>query len=59
MIKKMMMVAVALMTALSVNAQNENLRHEISLSYGVGSLAQLGDGVGEQGFLLAGIRYKF
>ena len=44
---KMMMVAVALMTALSVNAQNEDLRHEISLSYGVGSLAQLGEGIGE------------
>ena len=45
--KLVVMVAVALMTALSVNAQNENLRHEISLSYGVGSLAQLGDGIGE------------
>ena len=45
--KLFVMVAVALMTALSVNAQNENLRHEISLSYGVGSLAQLGDGIGE------------
>ena len=45
--KLFVMVTVALMTALSVNAQNENLRHEISLSYGVGSLAQLGDGIGE------------
>ena len=45
--KLFVMVAVALMTAMNVNAQNENLRHEISLSYGVGSLAQLGDGIGE------------
>ena len=45
--KVMMMVAVALMNAMYVNAQNENLRHEISLSYGLGSIAQLGDGIGE------------
>ena len=45
--KIMMMVAVALMTAMNVNAQNENLRNELSLSYGVGSLAQFGDGLGE------------
>ena len=45
--KMMMMVAVALMTAMSVNAQNENLRHEISLSYGFGSVAQFGEGLGE------------
>ena len=32
--KIMMMVAVALMTAMNVNAQNENLRNELSLSYG-------------------------
>lgn len=43
----MMMVAVAFMTAMNVNAQNENLHHELSLSYGVGSIAQLGDGLGE------------
>ena len=41
------MVAVAFMTAWNVNAQNENLHHELSLSYGVGSIAQLGDGIGE------------
>jgi hypothetical protein len=45
--KIMMMVAVALMTAMNVNAQNENLHHEVSLSYGVGSNAQFGDGLGE------------
>ena len=41
------MVAVALMTAMSANAQNEDLHHELSLSYGLGSIAQLGDGLGE------------
>lgn len=41
------MVAVAFMTAWNVNAQNENLHHELSLSYGLGSIAQLGDGIGE------------
>lgn len=44
---KILMVAVAFMTAWNVNAQNENLHHELSLSYGVGSIAQLGDGIGE------------
>ena len=43
----MMMVAVALMSAMSVNAQSENLRHEVSLSYGLGSIAQFGEGLGE------------
>ena len=45
--KMILMVAVALMTAMNVNAQNEKLRNELSLSYGVGSLAQFGDGLGE------------
>lgn len=45
--KMMMMVAVALMSAMSVNAQSENLRHELSLSYGLGSVAQFGEGLGE------------
>ena len=45
--KIFLMVAVALMTAMNVNAQNENLHHEVSLSYGVGSIAQFGDGLGE------------
>ena len=43
---KILMVAVAFMTAWNVNAQNENLHHELSLSYGVGSIAQVG-GIGE------------
>ena len=43
----MMMVAVALMTAMSVNAQSENLKNELSLSYGFGSTSQLGSGIGE------------
>jgi hypothetical protein len=45
--KMMMMVAVALMTAMSVNAQSENLKNELSLSYGFGSTSQLGSGIGE------------
>jgi len=45
--KMMMMVAVALITAMNVNAQNKDLKNEISLSYGFGSLSQLGDGIGE------------
>ena len=46
--KKFIVMAVtALMVALNVNAQNENLHHELSLSYGLGSIAQLGDGIGE------------
>ena len=45
--KMILMVAVALMTAISANAQNEDLRHELSLSYGLGSLSQFGDGLGE------------
>ena len=45
--KMMMMVAVALMTAMSVNAQSENLKNELSLSYGLGSTSQMGSGLGE------------
>lgn len=41
--KVILMVAVAFMTAMNVNAQNEDLRHELSLSYGFGSIAQFGD----------------
>ena len=45
--KILVMVAVVMMTVVSANAQNENLRHELSLSYGVGSVAQFGEGLGE------------
>ena len=66
--KILVMVAVAMMTVVNVNAQrqqesprvgasagmgeqssgmNENLRHELSLSYGLGSIAQFGEGLGE------------
>ena len=45
--KMMMMVAVALMTTMSVNAQCEDLKNELSLSYGLGSTSQFGDGLGE------------
>lgn len=52
--KMMMMVAVAIMTAMSVNAQNEDLKNELSLSYGFGSISQLGDGIGEGLTLIIG-----
>jgi hypothetical protein len=46
MMKKIIMVmAVALMTALSVNAQNEELKHELGISYGAG-VSVIGDGIG-------------
>jgi hypothetical protein len=41
------MVAVALMATMSVNAQNEELRHEVSVAYGGPSLSQFGSGLGE------------
>lgn len=50
--KIILMVAVALVTAMNVNAQSENLHNELSLSYGLGSIAQIGDGIGE-GFMHA------
>ena len=45
--KILVMVAVALMTTMSVNAQCENLKNELNLSYGIGSTSHLGDGLGE------------
>ena len=45
--KIMLMVVTAMMATVKVNAQNEDLHHEISLSYGLGSIAQFGDGLGE------------
>ena len=45
--KFVVMVAVALMTAMNVNAQCENLKNELSLSYGIGSTSHIGDGLGE------------
>jgi hypothetical protein len=51
--KKLLVMAVtALMVALNVNAQSEDLHNELSLSYGFGSIAQIGDGIGE-GFVHA------
>lgn len=43
----LVMVAVALMATMSVNAQNEDLRHEVSVAYGGPSLSQFGSGLGE------------
>ena len=56
---RLLMIAVAIMTAMNVNAQNENLRHEVSLSYGLGSIAQFGEGLGEGlvGALLSNTEY--
>ncbi len=45
--KFLVMVAVALMATMSVNAQNEELRHEVSVAYGGPSLSQFGSGLGE------------
>ena len=45
--KLMLMVVAAMMATVNVNAQNEDLHHELSLSYGLGSIAQFGDGIGE------------
>ena len=46
--KKFIVMAVtALMVTLNVNAQSEDLHNELSLSYGFGSIAQIGDGIGE------------
>ena len=43
----LVMVAVAMMTTMSVNAQNEEQRHEVSVAYGGPSLSQFGSGLGE------------
>ena len=52
MMKKLMMIATMLVAALSASAQNEDLRNELSLSYGFGSASVIGDGIGE-GFVRA------
>ena len=45
--KILLLVVAATMAAVNVNAQCEDLKNEISLSYGFGSLSQIGDGLGE------------
>ena len=45
--KFLVLVAAVMMVAVNTSAQNENLHHEISLSYGVGSASQFGGGIGE------------
>ena len=45
--KILLMVIAAMMAAVNVSAQCEDLKNELSLSYGFGSLSQLGDGLGE------------
>ena len=44
--KLMMMVVAAMMATVNVNAQVENLRHEIGVTYGTG-VSVFGDGLGE------------
>ena len=44
--KFMVMVAVAMMTAMNVNAQSDEPKNEISISYGAGCLSTIGDGLG-------------
>ena len=59
--KKLMMIAAMMVAALTASAQNEDRRNELSLSYGFGSafrgFAEFG--FGDQGILMAGVRYKF
>lgn len=43
--KLMMMVTVALMTAMNVQAQSDELKNEIGISYGLG-VSVIGDGIG-------------
>ena len=45
--KILVTVAVALMAAMGVNAQNEELRHEVSVFYGGPSISHLGSAFGE------------
>ena len=45
--KILVTVAVSLMTAMGVNAQNEELRHEVSVFYGGPSISHLGSAFGE------------
>ncbi|MBR0166319.1 MAG: outer membrane beta-barrel protein [Prevotella sp.] len=48
----LLMVAAAMTLSLSATAQDSDLHNELSLSYGFGSVAQMGDGIGE-GFIHA------
>lgn len=43
--KVLLMVVATIMTTMSVNAQNEDLKHEIGVSYGAG-VSCIGDGIG-------------
>ena len=45
--KTLLVAALAFMAATDLRAQCEDLRNEVSLSYGVGSTSQFGDGLGE------------
>ena len=45
--KYILLFSIALMTAISAKAQCEYLKNELSLSYGLGSITQLGEGIGE------------
>lgn len=43
--KIVLMVVAAMMATVNVNAQNEDLKHEFGISYGVG-VSTIGDGIG-------------
>ena len=43
--KYLVMVVAAMMATMNVNAQNEDLKHEIGVSYGVG-ISTIADGIG-------------
>ena len=43
--RMILMVVVAMMTTMTVNAQNEDLKNEIGVSYGLG-VSLIGDGLG-------------
>lgn len=59
--KIILMVAVAMMTVMNVNAQVEDLKNEVSVSYGVG-ISLIGDGLGNgvgRGIIDRGLGYEY
>ncbi len=60
--KILVLVVVAMMTAINVNAQSDDLKNEISISYGAGSVSMIGDGIGNSlgnGFFDSILGYKW
>ena len=58
--KILMMVAVAMMTAMNVNAQNgyDETKHEVAISYGIDSNSQIIDAFEEIGGALVGAKFE-